>query len=583
MLNSQARSFLDRVKVGVSSSIDLTRLAYWIEKNTTHPKDNTKPWSFAGHEFQKAILNDPAARVVVRKCSQVGVSELSVRMTLALLATLRNHTAIYTLPTSSFAATFSKTRFDPVVQNSTVLNDMLNRNLDNVAVKQLGSSFLYVLGTFTQKAAISIPSDILINDEVDFSNQQALTTFSSRLGHAEKRGNSRGLRREFSTPTCSGFGISKSFETSSQAAYGVECNHCYSTVFPQFMEDVRVPGFEGLMDEFEREDLLDFRYKVSEAFVECPECHQPIDPTAFLNPEKRQWVHKFPTREVKGYQVFPYDAPSADIFSETLYELANYDRKSDWINFKVGLPAEDAESSFLRDVLNNHKTVAPLQPPSGSDGADLSKYRHKGLVMGVDIGKISWVLVGKPTERSKIDIVWAERIRQDGDGALLARLCFLVKWFGVTKAVVDAGPDFTTSMGFVSAFPLGRTYANYYVRAKSKGTLSHLLVKEEEGIINTVRTESFDIAARQVNAGRFSLPKMGETEAVIEHLGNLKRISTKNNQGEVTPSWTSTGADHYGHALNYLNIAATLLDKRFSVPGVQGVLPMAAKVKVKTK
>ena len=578
-LNSQSQSYLDRLKVGVSSTVDLDRLAYWIEQNTTHPKDSLKNWSWAGHEYQVDILNDPASRVVVRKCSQVGVSELVVRLVLALMGTLRNTTAIYTLPTTGFASKFTKSRVDPVISNSAVLRELLNKDVDNVELKQIGSNFLYFLGTFTQKAAISIPADILINDEVDFSNQQALTTFASRLGHAE----GRELRREFSTPTRNGFGISESFDISSQAHYGVRCDNCHELVFPQFMEDVVIPGFNDKLEDFEKEDLHDTRYDILNAFLLCPECQAPINNSALLAPEKREWVHKYPDRGIRGYQVFPYDVPSINPIHKTLTQLGEYNKKADWVNFKVGLPYEDAESSFLREVLNNSKTVAPTPPPFDRDGLDLPKYTHKGFVMGVDVGKTSWVLIGKPVSRTRIEVVWAERIRQDGDGGLLSRLLFLVKWFGVSKGVIDAGPDFTTSMAFVEAFPLGRTFANYYTRAKPKNTLSHISVNEAEGVLSTVRTESLDLLAKKVNAGQYGLPKMAETELVIAHLSNLKRIETENNQGDMVANWTNTGADHYAHALNYMNIAATLLDSRFSATAITGVLPMAAKVRVRTQ
>ncbi len=96
----QARQFIDRVKAGISNSVDLTGMSGWLEQNTSHPKLLNTPWSFEHHEMQKGIVNDPRHHVVVRKCSQVGLSEVSVRICLALLGIYPGHTAIYTLPTA---------------------------------------------------------------------------------------------------------------------------------------------------------------------------------------------------------------------------------------------------------------------------------------------------------------------------------------------------------------------------------------------------------------------------------------------------------------------------------------------------
>lgn len=567
-LNASSRAFLDRLRVGVSSTMDLSRLSEWLVRNTKHPKDNSKPWSFDGHEFQREILNDTAHRVVVRKCSQVGVSELTVRMILGLLSLLRNHTAIYTLPTRGFASNFAQSRFDPVIEASPVLSEMIDPDIDNTQLKRLGTSFLYILGTFTQGQAISIPADILVNDEVDFSDAKTLTTFASRLGHAVNGG----IRREFSTPTVNGYGISKTMDISSHAQYGVRCDCCHQVVFPDFFDNVVVPGFDDELDKFSADDLQDPRYDVQGAQLLCPDCRGVLTIENLADPEKREWVHRFPDRPIRGYQVYPFDVPLINPPSRTLQQMEEYERKADWVNFKVGLPYEDAETSFLLEAMKNNQVVNPVNPREGA---------ASGCVLGCDVGKTSWAVIGRPVDR-RIDIIWAEKIRQDGDGALLKRLIQLVNYFGVVRGVIDAGPDFTTSMAFVTAFPMGRIFANYYTRAKSKKTLSFLDINDEEGITTSVRTESFDLVVKKVNTGKYRFPRNSDGSQMIEHLGNLKRVEVRNNSGDLVANWVTNGPDHYGHALNYLNIAATLLDHEDVPEEILGVLPMATVVRLKT-
>ena len=524
-LTSSARAYLDRIKAGASKTIDLTNMSDWMVQNTRHPDDSSKPWSFKDHEYQKDIVNDDARDLCVQKASQVGLSELQARLLLGLLSILRNRKAIYTMPTTGTMADFVRSRIDPIVEASPVLSETVNDDLDNVKLKQFGSSFAYFLGTFTQKAAISIPAQILINDEINFSDQQTLTTYNSRLGHEEDGG----IRRKFSTPTVPGVGISAEFELSSQAYYGVVCDTCHTLVFPDFLEDVIIPGYQDDIKNFTKEDLRNVNYDVDRAMLHCTKCRAPITQSNLCDPDKRNWVHKYQDREKHGYQVDPFSVPTINPVSKTLKYLKDYARYADWVNFKVGLPYADAETSFLPQVITNNTLIPPVVPPAVSPATqDPSQFPNRGragnAVMGVDVGKTSHVTVGIPAPDNPrcIHIIYLEEVKQTGENDLLRRVTFLIKWFNVGKAVVDAGPDFTFSMGVVAEFPIERAYANYYSRQMPKNSLDHIKVNESEGMLTTVRTESLDQLAKRVNSGLMKFPKHPLTKTLSEHLSALK-------------------------------------------------------------
>lgn len=566
-MSIDAADFLERIKTGVSSTVDTSQLGSWLERNTAHPKLDGQNWSFEHHEYQIGILNDNAPELVGRKCSQVGFSEMTVRMVLGLLNLLPNHTAIYTLPTSGFASEFAKTRIDPVIQKSRILKNQIDPEVDNSALKKIGTSHLYIRGTFTQRGAISIPADILIHDEVDFSDPVAMTTYASRLGHAE----AGGIKRKFSTPTVEGYGVSKDFVSSTQHYYGVRHSVCGKVVFPDFMRDVVVPGMENVpLEDFEKEDLEADEYDIDSAWLKCPECGMEISPANLADKDSRMWVAKYPDRLVHGYQVFPYDVIKYNPIAKTLRSVADYESKSDWVNFKIGLPSEDAASSFSEEVMQNHTSVRMLRPDEPA---------VSNCVAGIDVGKTSWILIGKPVNKD-IKLVYAERIKTTVDGGILLRVLTLCKAFGVVKAVMDAGPDFTLSSGFVRADFGHRYFANYYVRNKTTSSLSHIHVDEEEGILKTARTVSFDQLVKRVNGGRYEFPMGAEGKLVKSHLRNMKRVKGVNSTGEPTANWVSVGDDHYAHALNYLNIAATLLEPGYK-NGVTGSLPMMSTVRMK--
>jgi hypothetical protein len=125
---------------------------------------------------------------------------------------------IYTLPTVHEALRFSKSRIDPVIRGSKYLSSIIVNGNDSSSFKQLGTSQIFMAGTFG-KALISIPTDILLCDEVDFSNPEVLVTAESRLSHSRLTNDEldiRGIRRKFSTPTLPQMGISALFEKSDQ-------------------------------------------------------------------------------------------------------------------------------------------------------------------------------------------------------------------------------------------------------------------------------------------------------------------------------------------------------------------------------
>ena len=101
---------------------------------------------------------------------------------------------------ATFAATLAKTRVNPVIQDSPYLKDMLT-DTDNVEVKQLGTSYLYLKGAASSNAPISIPADALVHDELDFSDPLVISQYQSRLTHSPHK-----FKTKLSTPTIPGKG-----------------------------------------------------------------------------------------------------------------------------------------------------------------------------------------------------------------------------------------------------------------------------------------------------------------------------------------------------------------------------------------
>lgn len=540
----QASTFLERIRVASGRTRDLSRMAEWLCEHTTHPKNNKKPWSFADHEMQIDIANETRHHVLIRKCSQVGLSELSVRISLAMLAIFPGSTAIYTLPTAKFAGKFAKSRINPVVEASKTLKELVPSGADSSELKQFGTSFLYIVGTSGSSSPISIPADMLIRDEVDFSNQSLLSMFFSRLGHAQDGG----WIRDFSTPTVDKYGISAKFDQSTQGRYVVKCQSCSEKVMPTFLEDVVIPGYDGKIIDLEVDMLEDHRYQIDEAYLKCPACGDQITTEALHDHASREWVHAYPDASIGGYQVMPFDVPLINSVPKTLKAIDQYERKADWVNFEMGVTYEDAENSFLEGTIRANTILQWVQP--GAHAAS-------GCVAGLDIGKTSWILIGKPMGPKQIDIIHSERIVQDDHNYLVTRVKDLLKWYGIQRLVIDAGPDFSSVTQIIAQSIVDQVYGCYYVRS-SKKNLSNIDVNLVDQVVSAQKSGTFSDAAKAVNKGYVRFARMPEMDTVRSHLLAMKKASHTNSSGDQVTAWVGTGPDHYANALNYLMIAIQL-------------------------
>lgn len=110
-----AKRHLQRLEMATTGKLTRRDLAKWV---VTETYINGKLYSFKDHEFQERILSDESQTAVIRKCSQVGMSETSLRMALGLVSIMQNFSLIYVFPTASFSQMYVKTRLNPIITGS---------------------------------------------------------------------------------------------------------------------------------------------------------------------------------------------------------------------------------------------------------------------------------------------------------------------------------------------------------------------------------------------------------------------------------------------------------------------------------
>lgn len=556
-------SLIANFRESVQAQVDKTSLitSDWITNNFTHPRSDRLSWSWEHHEFQIDIADCKEQEVAVIKPAQTGLSTLQIRLILAFLAQNDYLKAAYVLPTSAFAREFTQSRFNPAIESSPKIAQLVSNDTDNTSIKKIGSCFLILRGTSGTTSAISVDLDLLIVDELDFCSQDVLSSFSSRLQHSDLK-----LKREFSTPTLPGFGISARYAESSQAIRMVKHETCGTWVSLSFFNDVVIPGFDKPMSDF-RVDHLPL-VDVKQAWYKCPHCGNPIDESNLADPDKREWVDTHPGHFRKGFRVTPWDLVKYNPLAEVLGDIRKY-HYGDWVNFRAGLEFESADNSFMTSVIERNTVLQLLSID------DLITGGYYGLFIGVDLGKVAHVVVGAASEKG-LDVLCAQRVevaklKDQNLGKLLVRLSRAVR---CPRQVVDSMPDYSVALhlhamnsGFGAVYGPNATVLDIYVW------------DEKKGVVRIDRDLHFDDLANAVNGGQIRFPK-GEP-LMKQHLSVMKKVTVETAKGKVK-KWISTSdEDHYGHALGYCWAAYASVAQRYTFSPLI-LPPNFGKVKMKT-
>lgn len=556
------KQHLQRLKMGANQAKSLDEVSRWIEENTFI---NGKHYSFHDHEYQKRILDSRAREVVVRKCSQVGITELAVRKTLALCGMLKNFTAIYTLPTASFAATLMKTRVNPIINESPFLKSLVT-DIDNVDVKQLGTSYLYLKGAASTNAPISIPASILVHDELDFSDSMVISQYQSRLTHSEHK-----MKFKLSTPTVPGKGIDFEFARSRRHFMFVKCCHCNHSFIPDYYEHVRVPD-SSTPSGISRTDLRDITKRTlhlhdyEHAYVECPSCGGKPD----LSPAYREWVCENPDDNyvAEGFQVSPFDAPKIIKPGYLIEASTQYANIADFINFNLGIPYYSSES-----VLSPEEVRATCTTTLMESGA---------CVMGIDLGKTCHVVVARLAWDGAMQVVHVEAVPLQ---LLKERYSVLRLQYRVRSAVIDSLPYTDLVLSLQASDP--NLWASVYTdfRGIELFTVKQRDEDDARGLqqlrqINVSRGRTFDSLMAFIRSGQFSKKSCPQDEVFVQHCTDMRRVkdwSAKAQKIEFKWMKSEMGEDHYWFALSYAYLASHILG---TANVSAGVLPLVSTFRV---
>lgn len=539
------QDFFSRIADRVNSGAILGDLPAWI---TRHTKLKGRKWSFKDHEFQLAIARDQANKKVVKKCSQVGLTELQIRLALAYLRVSNGRALMYVLPYTKLAQKVSQSRIEEVIQGSDSLRASLSAGANSALYKKIGQSHLYVGGADKATEAISSPIDRIIIDERNFCRDRVLGIYSSRMRHTEE---GTEMRDEFSTPTITNYGVSAGYEESDQKLYFCKCAHCEHWQPVDFESQVVIPEYDGRLIDLEKEDFTLHRYDWDKAYICCLHCGKELD-SALRDPARRQWIAKYPGRLVSGYWVQPTDVPKYNSTPRILKQIPDYPVQQDFYNFVLGRELDTLDNKI------NDKIVKEC-----FDGEALAE--GDGFCVGIDVGKYVHVFFAKKIDGRRRVVAAFKLNFVHGD--VFDDLCDLLDRFGFLVCTIDSGPDISLPKRLIAKYGHERVHACYYIKNNSADSKIYK-IDEDTGEMKAQRTKLFDAVVRSVNKQSWQFPRMPEPEKkeICEHFQQMARKEEYDTDGEKVARWIKLSEnDHYLHALAYTFLSMEILDDDYSV------------------
>lgn len=479
----------------------------WIINNNIKT-ERGDPLTFKDHPFLFDVYSDMSPLLVCYKAAQIGFSTLANIK--ALWASRYKHLEIiYTLPTETDVRVFVGGKTNRLIAQNPVLSDW-TKDKDSVEQKQIGNSMIYFRGTFTEKAAIMIPADLLIHDEIDSSKQDIIAAYESRLQASKYR-----WRWVFSHPSVDGNGVSKYWNQSDQKHWFVKCSHCSKRQF------------------LEWPDSIDMKRGI---YI-CKFCFKEI-----TDDDRRQgeWVAKEAGKAWSGYWIPALICPW--IPATKIIEQSQSKTKEYFFNKVLGLPYTVNGAIVTPDVIYRN-CIPDINP-------------RDNVVIGCDSGLIKHYVIGND---KGLFYYGKTEDWEDIEG--------LLRKFPRSIAVIDALPDLTEPRKLRDKYP-GRVYLAFFSRDRKTMGYFRWGKDADIGTVQIDRNRTIQMVVDEFADMRIPLEGIPDDWAeFVSHWKTMYRRTEDDALGCPQLIWESTsGVDHWVMSTCYYRAG---MDKKLSGTGGQ--------------
>lgn len=522
-LSQLSNSLLEEARQGLVA-YQPTRLSLegWAQENRNF---KGRPFGFAGHEYLREMYSKENERhpyIVLEKAAQMGASEYAMTRLFWFLDRYPKVKAIYFLPSERLVQDFSSDRIAPIVEDSPRLI-RIARGTQNVGLKHIGHSSLYLRGMFHKAGVKSVDADFIIFDELDEAAPKNKQQAIERISHSK-----HGLVLELSTPTLPGYGIDLEWGNTDQRFWHVACGCAEGCILEDTFPECVVP----LRGEW---------------ILRCPKCGKErlnVCEPAILG-EYRGWVPKVPEKsEKRGYhltQLFSTVIPLVKIM-----DLWHSGRDRDeFYNSKLGLPFAGDRMPLTLDVLRGCATEGyALEPKRNNDS--------ERIFMGVDQGLELHIWMTKLLANGKRQLIWAERVMYSAGNDPFKRVDELIRKVKPNCVVIDGMPN------IVPARQLADAHRNVYCAHYNETTKERLKFDKDGRKVIAHRTDCIDEMVDDWLQQVYVIPTGNpEVEFSFSHFKSMaKVIETDEDSGVSRYTYIHIGPDHYAHAATYEWMAA---------------------------
>lgn len=508
--------------------LDEISIINWIQKHSIKTEDGS-PLDIKSHYFMFEVFTEMAKaekNIACLKAAQIGFSTTAIIASM-WIAKNKKIDIIYTLPTSADVHQFAGGKINRIIAQNPVLQDWV-KDKDTTEQKSVGESIIYYRGTWTQKAAMMVSSDLNIYDEIDASNQDVIEQYSTRLQHSEVK-----LEWFFSHPSVPMHGVSKHWERSDQRHWFITCEHCSEEQYMSYPESI---------DEVRR-------------CFQCKKCKEEISDETRRTGE---WRAKYPNRDIVGFWIplFIYSVVSAD-------EILKYrDEKSEeyFYNKVLGLPYAGA------DNVMDYETLA-------RNFSNEINHQNGRIIIGVDTGVNLHYVIGNQDGL----FYYGEATAKENNGDPYNELHRLARRFPRSIFVFDAGGDLVGSRKFREQYP-GRVFLCHYGADRKTMQLIRWGEKKEAGNVVADRNRLITLLIDEFKDHR--IPLQGGEKTWWDywtHWSVIYAEKEENALGVVEKKWKRSGADHWVHATVYWRVGMD----RFGMGGGEIISAQAMPIPVR--
>lgn len=526
----------------------ITSCSKWAETYRVMGEPFPGNWSFEHHPWLLEMHDAEDSLLIGQKAAQMGYTEWAMNTTFYSMDVL-GYDVLYILPSSDDASDFSSGRFDPALESSPHLQSFFS-DVNNVGLKRAGTSILYVRGSRSRSKLKSIPTPVIVYDEVDEMDQRNIALSEER--QSGQRSDSVKILR-LSTPTLEDFGINANYKLSSQEHFMFKCPRCSRYTELTFPECLVITA-ETLTDK-----------SISESHYVCKECKGVLpneEKVDFLRHKQRGGTaHFIPTKTDyfgRGFHVnqmysMAVGGQPAKMAIAYLKSLTDPTYEQEFFNSKLAkchaVEGSKITDKMLSDVTGDYRKGIPADYKVRTLGIDVGSVLHMVVLeWTVEDARLAGISLN---DASSCRLVYEGKSTGGIDDFDEAYAIF--KNYQCASCVVDSEPEYRSSLRFAQQV-WGRIFlCDYLFSQRGK----EATVDEANLMIKVNRTAWMDTSLGRFRNRSIKIP----VDTSLEFKAHVKepvRQYKEDKWGNKYGVYLNVNADHFAHALTYAEIALPL-------------------------